>query len=111
MKYLWASLLIAVPVVTWAQPASFEAQQARPDPRQPVETERVAPPMDGKPIPTGIIYMMSKDGLQVINPAAPMRDGVGRQVLSETITPRQIPGTVPEDPKPLGGIRFFGFLF
>ncbi len=67
--------------------------------------------MDGKPVPTGIIYMMSKDGLQIINPAAPMRYGVGREVLSETTTPKAIPGTVTDDPKPLGGIRFFGWLF
>ncbi|GAB4243791.1 MAG: hypothetical protein OHK005_08400 [Candidatus Methylacidiphilales bacterium] len=112
MKMLTVAVFLAASsALGWAQTASFEAQQTRPDPRQPVEAERKGPPMDGKPVPTGIIYMMSKDGLQVINPAAPMRYGVGREVLSETTTPQAIPGTVNDDPKPLGGIRFFGWLF
>jgi hypothetical protein len=112
MKKLWLLLLIAPVAGAYAQDSGFRAERlSKPLEIKQTEAVRPAPPMDGKPVPTGVIYQMSKDGLQVINPGAPASYGSGKQSVDEAVYPGQIPGTVPDDPKPHGGIKLFGWLF
>ena len=64
-----------------------------------------------KPRPTGVIYIMSSAGLQVINPLAPESVGRAESVVaaSTSVTTRQADAV--EDHKPFGGIHLFGWEF
>jgi hypothetical protein len=64
-----------------------------------------------KPKGTGVIYMMSEHGLQVINPAAPAHLGKGEKTLTQNIAREGRQGDENEDRKPFGGIVLVGLSF
>lgn len=73
----------------------------KPDPNAPLP----------KPQGTGVIYMMSEHGLQVINPAAPASLGKGEKTLTQNIAREGRLGDENEDRKPFGGIVLVGLSF
>lgn len=66
---------------------------------------------EGRVVPIGTVYMMSKDGFQVINPLAPAKYGSGAQNVTQNIYPDKTPGLANEYVNPLGGIILFGWAF
>lgn len=61
------------------------------------------------PVPTGVFYMMSQDGLEVINPFAATSLGTGEFEFKEPIIP--ISRLTADPLKSSGGICLFGLDF
>jgi hypothetical protein len=102
-------LLATAPLASQAQNASdFSA------PGQPREVRELRP---GKPEElrgakaSGVIVMMSENGLQVISPFAPASMGLGKKTLTQNIAREGRIGDENHDRKPFGGIQLIGFEF
>lgn len=105
----WTSILLFLMVASLA-----EARQdfyAPLTPGTPIEEQKGQTPQNQlRPYPTGVIYMMSKKGLEVINPAAPKSMGMGQTVLAQPPSHTTQQEAV-NNKKSFGGIRLFGWAF
>jgi hypothetical protein len=102
-----AIALLAAPV--WAQ--DFQSSRQSSGSQAQKNTGQAKP---GQPLPpkaSGVIIMMSEQGLQVINPLAPKELGVGKKLLTQGYTANPTQAGLNEDPKPFGGINIIGFEF
>ena len=61
--------------------------------------------------PSGVIVMMSENGLQVISPFAPASMGIGKKTLTQNVAREGRIGDETHDRKPFGGIQLIGFEF
>lgn len=107
----WTLILLCMAVTSLA----FARQDfyAPLTPGTPIEEQKGQTPENQlRPQPTGVIYMMSKKGLEVINPLAPKSMGKGETVLTEeNRTYDSTHQTANKDKKSFGGIRLFGWAF
>lgn len=108
--YLITVLLALVGVRTgFSAPPDFVAPVTPVTPME--EKSGGTPEHQLRPIPTGVIYMMSKRGFEVISPVAPAALGKGETVLTQDIRPEPVSRSEAGDKKDFGGIRLFGVAF
>lgn len=110
MKTILVACGLVVVSVLSVPAQSFEATTPGSQPVRP-GTVRTPDEIRLKPRPTGVIYIMSSAGLQVINPLAPASVGQAEAVVATSTShnPRQADAV--EDHKPFGGIHLFGWEF
>ena len=110
-RCLILALLLAV-TPAFAQDANkLEAQLTNDRAKQNPALQEKIPKAQGRVVPVGTVYMMSKNGLQVINPVAPRKYGSGAQNITANINAENPRDLTQDDPKPFGGLILFGWAF
>jgi hypothetical protein len=112
MKWIALFVFVSVAGSVLAQEGQFQATQKKVDVIQ--KRPAVAAGEKLQPKGSGVVFMMSEKGLEVLNPLAPKELGRGEKNLTPNIRstgPAHTPDLAQEDKRPYGGIVLVGLDF
>jgi|GEM_PF-1320840 len=105
------ALILAVSPAFAQDSARLESQLIKNRANQNPALVQKIPKAQGKTVPVGVVYMMSKNGFQTINPMAAPQYGSGAQNITANINAENPRDRHQDDPKPFGGLILFGWAF